>query len=486
MRRNKKLERALRQLDGFRQDLQDMDPEEVDCTELERRLQDVLNDVGCECMAEVLEKGDTKAPVLEYAGERWGNRRDSPSTYKTVFGEVKVVRSIYSRGGGGPVAVPLELRLGLVEGRYTPRMGRIVTRAKGLMTAPEAAEFLREVGTARVSESTLDRLPKAVAARYEARREQINAAIRASEVVPDAATVVQVGLDGVMVPQDAEHARPRGRKTEAPTLPRHARRYGPILGPTPPAEQDGLEGRAWHEATVGTVAFWNEAGQHLKTIFVGRMPESGQTTVASELEEELHAALAQRPDLDVSFASDGDAHQWTLLEGLSVPVSQDPERRVSHLLDFYHAAGYLHAGANAVLDGAAAKVQAAQWKATLKEYDNGAERVLKSMRYFRDRESRPKRRKEIDDAIKFLAKQARARRLDYKAALDLGHPIGTGPTEAAAKTLVNVRMKRAGARYDQHGGQTVLTFRASLLSARFDTLWSHLHESYKGQVGEAA
>ena len=84
-----------------------MDPEEVDCTELERRLQDVLNDVGCECMAEVLEKGDTKAPVVEYAGERWGNRRDSPSTYKTVFGEVKVVRSIYSRGvTAGEIRIP--------------------------------------------------------------------------------------------------------------------------------------------------------------------------------------------------------------------------------------------------------------------------------------------------------------------------------------------------------------------------------------------
>lgn len=36
--------------------------------------------------------------------------------------------------------VPLELRLGMVEGRYTPRMGRIMTRAIALTTASEAAE----------------------------------------------------------------------------------------------------------------------------------------------------------------------------------------------------------------------------------------------------------------------------------------------------------------------------------------------------------
>jgi hypothetical protein len=486
MTSDKQFKRALRELDGFRQDVQELEPEELDCNELERRLQEVLNGIGRSCMQEVLERADTKAPMVEYGGQRWGNRRESPGTYETRFGELKLSRSIYSRGGGGPVLVPLELRLGLVEGRYTPGLGRIITRAKGLMTAREAAEFLREVGVAQVSESTLDRLPKAVAARYEQQRDAINVAIRESEVVPDAATVVQVSLDGVMVPQDGDQAQPRGRKTEAPAAPRHERRYGPPPGPTPPAEQDGEEGRAWHEATVGTLAFWDAEGEHLKTIYIGRMPESGQTTVASELEEELHVALAQRPELDVSFASDGDAHQWILLQALSVPVSQDPERQVTQVLDFYHAASYLHDAANAVLEGAAAKVQAEQWKATLKEYENGADRVLKSMRYFRDRESRPKRRRVVDDAIEYLAKQARAGRLNYKAALDLRHPIGTGPTEAAAKTLVNVRMKRAGARYDQHGGQTILTFRAAMLSERFETLWSHLHATYKGRVREAA
>jgi hypothetical protein len=485
MKNDKRIERALRALDDFRRDVQELGPDEVDCTELEKRLQDVLNGVGRSCMAEVFERADAKVPIIEYRGERWGNRRESPGTYVTVFGEIEVPRGIYSRGGGGPVAVPLELRLGLVEGRYTPRMGRIVTRAKAVMTAQEAAGFLREVGAAQVSEATLDRLPKAVAARYEHRRDEINTAIRESEVVPDAAAVVQVGLDGVMVPQDGEEAKPRGRKTEQPEPPRHERSYGPAAGPPPPAEQDGETGRAWHEATVGTVAFWDRDGKHLRTVHVGRMPEAGQTTVASEVELELHVALAQRPDLDITFASDGDAHQWTLLEGMAVP-RQQAGHHVRYLLDFYHAATYVHDAANAVLDDAAAKVQAEQWKATLKEYNDGAQRVLKSMRYFRDREPRQKRREAIDTCISYLANQARAGRMDYKSALAQHHPIGTGPTEAAAKTLVNVRMKRAGARYDQHGGQTILTFRAALLSDRFDALWGHLHASYKSRVKEAA
>lgn len=40
----------------------------------------------------------------------------------------------------------------------------------------------------------------------------------------------------------------------------------------------------------------------------------------------------------------------------------------------------------------------------------------------------------------------------------------THATEAAAKTIVGSRMKRAGARFSQHGGQTVMLFRTVLLS----------------------
>jgi hypothetical protein len=162
MKKRSKPERALRALDEFRRELAELEPEEVDCLEQEGRLQEVLNEVGRACMAEVLERADTQAPEVEHGGERWGNRRDSPGTYQTVFGEVKVERSIYSKGGGGRVLIPLDLRLGMIEGRYTPRMGRIMTRAKATMTATEAEGMLQEVGVAKVSKSTLDRLPKAI------------------------------------------------------------------------------------------------------------------------------------------------------------------------------------------------------------------------------------------------------------------------------------------------------------------------------------
>lgn len=505
MDRGKRIKQALRALDDFRRDVRELGADEVNCDELEQRLQGLLNAVGCELMGEVLERADTTAPMLEYDGQRWGNRRESRSTYTSKFGDVDVVRSIYSRGGGGRVLVPLDLRLGIVERRYTPALGRVMTRAIALMTSQDAEGFLQETGVAMVSRSTLHRVPQAVAARYELQREAIEQALREGDSVPEGATVVQIGLDGAMVPQEGDGEKPRGRKVESNQPARHEQRYGAMAKEVPaeqedtearqqrdtdevPTDEDDTAGRSWHEAMVGTVAYWNAAGEHLKTIYLARMPESGHETIALELDKELHAALSERPDLDVSFASDGDALQWIQLEGIAVGLPENDNRRSSFNLDFYHAASYVHAAAKAAFPESppAAEVQAEQWKSTLKEYEDGAARVLKSMRYFRDGIDDPERRDAMVKAIRYLAKQAKAGRMNYKTSLDLGHPIGTGPTEAAAKTIVNVRMKRAGARYSQHGGQTILTFRAALYAERFDALWVHLHSSYKGQVTERA
>jgi hypothetical protein len=43
-------------------------------------------------------------------------------------------------------------------------------------------------------------------------------------------------------------------------------------------------------------------------------------------------------------------------------------------------------------------------------------------------------------------------------------------------------MKRAGARFAQHGGQTVMLFRAAVLSERVDSLHQELHATYTTSI----
>ena len=91
-------------------------------------------------------------------------------------------------------------------------------------------------------------------------------------------------------------------------------------------------------------------------------------------------------------------------------------------------------------------------------------------------------RKDLKRAIDYIANQHKLGRMDYPQALARNFPIGTGVTEAAAKTVVGTRMKRAGARFSQHGGQTVMLFRTAVLSGRFDSLHQELHATYTASI----
>jgi hypothetical protein len=368
-------------------------------------------------------------------------------------------------------------------------MARVLNRFVAVAPAEEVEGMLKEIGVAVVSRSTAHRLPRLIGARYETRREQIQEEIRTTDDVPDAAVTVQASLDGVMVPEEGEHAKPRGRTPRAPKQPqppRHELHYESMVSPGP-AANDGETGRSWHEGSVGTISYWDKDGEHLKTTYFARMPESGKGTLADEVEGELAFALARRPDLHVQFAADGDVHQWSLLAGMALRLPETATGGTSELLDFYHAAEYLKLGANAVhgKNSPEAHVLFVSWCEMLKYFDDGPERVIKSMRYYRDQKTRVVCVEDLETAINYLANQAGLGRMAYAAARAANRPIGTGVTEAAAKTVVGVRMRRAGSRFSQHGGQVVMIFRTALLSGRFDQLSECLKGTYMAVV-EAA
>jgi hypothetical protein len=112
-----------REVTAFRAQIRTMKAEEVNLVNVEREIQDRLNALGREMVAEAMARADTSAPEVEIDGQRWGNQRRQKAAYQTAFGAVEVERSIYQRAGRGRVAVPMDLRLGMVEGAYTPARG---------------------------------------------------------------------------------------------------------------------------------------------------------------------------------------------------------------------------------------------------------------------------------------------------------------------------------------------------------------------------
>ncbi len=478
------IERRMRELG---EELGRLKADDVDVDVVEGRVLEMAKAWGRAQMAIAMKRADATAPEVEINGERWGNRRETPHDYETLFGMVPLERAVYQQSGRGRVAVPLDLRLGMIEGTYTPRLARIATRALASMPEQEAADLLGEVGTATLSNSTIGRLSRAMAARYEQRREVIAATVRETHAIPEQAVTVQAGIDGVMVPQDGEHARPRGRKTRSPEPPRHEARYGVVCDPGP-AAHDGTLGRAWHEGAVGTLAFYDADGERLDTIYLARMPEPYKKTLVGELEAELHSMLRERPTLNIVWASDGAEPQWQALEGIDRRLPPECTGDRMKLVDAFHVAEYVQKAADAIWEPISgdAHVHAATWRETIKSKRNGPAEVLRSMRARLGAPRTASGRKELREAIDYIARQNSLGRMKYVEAQRRGYPIGTGVTEAAAKTVVGSRMKRAGARFSQHGGQTVMLFRTSILSNRFAALHRELGATSVARVKEAA
>ena len=219
------------------------------------------------------------------------------------------------------------------------------------------------------------------------------------------------------------------------------------------------------------VAYFDKDGNHLDTTYFGRMPEAYKATLEEMLTDEALHIAACRPDLLPVFASDGAEGQWAALARIRAKLPPEMQTRAIDLLDLFHMGEHLQDAADAVYRKGTprARVARVDWVETLRAYDDGLERVRQSLRRFSRDTTKERTRKAVDKVLEYLHNNSRTA---YKLAEDNNLPLATGPTEAAAKSLVGVRMKRSGVRYSHHGGQTILTLLAAHKSARFDALWN--------------
>jgi hypothetical protein len=144
------------------------------------------------------------------------------------------------------------------------------------------------------------------------------------------------------------------------------------------------------------------------------------------------------------------------------------------ILDFFHAAEHLAALAHALdHDEETCRQTLAQWCATMKHQGGAAvlAELLALDQAGWNSEAKEAWRKETGYF------HNNVHRMEYPRYLANGWHIGSGPIEAACKTVIGARMKGAGMRWGPHGTDAVAALRACYLSDehRWNSFW---YDSY--------
>jgi len=350
---------------------------------------------------------------------------------------VRCGRAYYYCRRCGRGVCPWDRQHGLREHRLSPALERVVALCGAVADSFEkGAELLHETAGIRLSESTVERTTVAVGRRIAGHLEKgrVFGGQQPWRWHCDARgqTVGYIGIDATGVRQQGKHGeRAEGRMAYV----------GMIFNPLPDRErvfEGGLKrGESMRARYISGLYPLAEMGPLLRR----------QGAAVGLDEAEVWVAL-----------SDGGA-------GLEELVRANFPRVEAVILDFYHAAEYLAKLAAAVhpSDETAALEQTKAWSRMLR--DEGGEvmiAVLEEWSYTAAKGVGAVRQ----EVLGYFRNQVH--RMDYPTYEANGWFIGSGAVESACKTVVGQRLKGAGMRWSERGGDALC----------------HVRALYRGELGQ--
>jgi hypothetical protein len=361
-----------------------------------------------------------------------------------VLGALTVERAYYYCPHCHQGHCPSDAVFGLEAGDLTSGAAELTTLAGTLDSFAHAAEvILPKMSGLRIAESTVERTTEAIGHQLG---EALQAKVVFGTVEPWAwhrdaqgKTCAYVSLDLTGIAKQG----PGGVATEGEMVA-----VGMVYNPVPE------DSRQWAHPQ-GTRPPWQAR-------YVASL--EGQEAVAEPLRH-----LASQVGL-------GDAELWIALcdggVGLEDLLRAHFGRLVVVILDFYHASEHLGDFAKVWFanDAAAAEEAHAAWSHRLKQ--EGGAAILAWLEGLDLREN-PRVKPAWEEIVTYFRNQCH--RMDYPSYRAQGWQIGSGPVEAACKTVIGQRMKGSGMRWGHEGAEGVCHLRALLLSEKgqWDAFWAH-------------
>lgn len=417
---------ALKQLVDTVTKLVDKRGRHGDFAAVEMKLAQAAGRVEAEALGVVLASLDVDAPFIRVQGRRYRRLGPEPKTYKTLAGEVTIVRNLYRAADqrNGPTIDPISERVGMVGDGWLPATAKAMAHGLSMSTSREAASHAAQTGRLPYSRSSFERVGHLVGEAYCARNLEIEEILASQFRVPEAARSISVSLDRAAVPM--EEIAANGEDVT----------------------------RAFRMAHCGTLTFHDALGKALHVNRYGRMPAGSTDDLDETMQGDMAAALAQRRDLRVVVLADGAPEMWNRLEEIVEGVADDAVR----LVDFWHVVEYISAAVHSIMDAAIAAATLERWKSLLQESETAWAVILAKL----EQHDTP----EVRAALTYIDNHRG--RLGYASARADGLPVGSGNVEATCKSLLGQRLKRSGARWKTDTGEHVVELRALQLSDRWD------------------
>lgn len=391
----------------------------------------------------VLQGLDVDQPRVVIEGKAYGRVGRYEAEYYTMAGPVVVERTLYRELGQGNAKTvnPVSLRCGAVGDAWLPQVAQAMAHQLQQGTSREAAATARMLGRLPYARSSFESVGHQVGAQYSPVHSAIEGLLIEAYEVPQAATSVSVALDRVSVPMEEEV--PEAERTGAadPQVCRHLRM-----------------------AYCATVTLHDREGQAVHTIRYGRMPQGEVASLCPGLAEDVRTLLRKRPELQVILLADGAPELWNLLEGHLNPATLGVP--VHRLVDLWHLLEKLGSAARVIFGEAQTGEILQGWRLRLLNCAGASSEILQALYASGKEEVCVGQSRPVHEAITYL--ENHGERMHYAGARRHGLPVGSGNIEATCKTLVTVRMKRAGARWKEETGEHILHLRALALSDRWE------------------
>lgn len=426
---------------------------------LSRSLLAALQEGGRAGLKTYLLQHDTRLPTVRSEGITYRYKNTMEKTILTMLGEISVPRSIYANDliGGGYV-VPLDAALGLRDDYATLETREMILFAAAMTTPGDVEALLKKVGFCHPSATAIQNMINKDGRRMEEHRAEIADKVLHARSIPANAAVMVASMDGANLLL-RENGKKKGRKTQRPV----------------DTDAEGEKNTAFRNVMVGAFSFYAQDAdgkpQRLQSDYLARSPEEKAPVFKLEFERTIEHYQAIDHDKKLKKILLCDAHRAIWHYAQSCPALRGYE----FLVDFYHTTEHLSKAAEAIFGASSAEGSRwyQRWRDVLKTDPTAPQSIIRSMDGYLRRGKLPKSRKEELKRQRVFFKRNK-KLMKYARFIEQGYPIGSGPVEAAAKTIVKQRMCRSGMRWNRTGAQYILTLRAHVKSNSWATAW----ESY--------